>query len=213
MKKDKKKASYFQHLYAICYHILTMIILQGLWVIFSVVGLGIFGLIPASVAVCHVVNVKMIQKEDEALFPLFWKTYKSSFLRANFFGLTIGMSLLLLWINRIIIQLMNGGLAAFFHVGSYLVLFFTLLLLLYGIAFLAVTQQRLLGVIKASIMLGLCRPLETLSMLAVTLGVCYFYSLMPSIIPLFGIVPLFVTYTLISNLVWKRTMKTAVSGA
>lgn len=62
--------------------------LNLLWILFTIMGLFIFGLFPATIAMFTVLR-KIVLKEDFKLFNLFWKTYKGEFLKGNLLGLIL----------------------------------------------------------------------------------------------------------------------------
>jgi uncharacterized membrane protein YesL len=63
--------------------------LNILWLISTLIGLILFGLMPATIAMFTVVR-KWIQKDyDVNVFTTFVKAYKENFIRANFFGIII----------------------------------------------------------------------------------------------------------------------------
>ncbi|MFC4402697.1 YesL family protein [Gracilibacillus xinjiangensis] len=63
--------------------------LNILWLLSTLIGLILFGLMPATIAMFTVVR-KWIQKDyDLNIFSTFLKAYKESFIRANLFGIII----------------------------------------------------------------------------------------------------------------------------
>ena len=63
--------------------------LNFLWVIFTLLGLGLFGIMPATVAMFAVVRKWNMGEKDIAIFKLFWQTYRQEFVKANVFGLIL----------------------------------------------------------------------------------------------------------------------------
>lgn len=62
------------------------IILNVLWVVFTILGLGILGVMPATVAVFSVSRDLIQRKEGVSLPVYFFRYYKQSFLLSNAFG-------------------------------------------------------------------------------------------------------------------------------
>ncbi|MDR7078470.1 putative membrane protein YesL [Neobacillus niacini] len=59
-----------------------------LWIFFTLIGGIIFGVMPATVAVFAVTRKWIMDKDEEVpVFKLFWKSYRSDFLRSNLLGL------------------------------------------------------------------------------------------------------------------------------
>ncbi|WP_077620288.1 YesL family protein [Bacillus sinesaloumensis] len=69
----------------VCIWIFRLSCLNILWIVFTLLGLGIFGLFPATVAVFAVTR-KWVMKEEPKLFITFWDTYKKEFLKVNLLG-------------------------------------------------------------------------------------------------------------------------------
>ncbi|SFQ15455.1 YesL family protein [Salibacterium halotolerans] len=57
-----------------------------LWVLFSLAGLIVAGLFPATAAMFAVVRKWLIEDEEIAVLPTFWQSVKSEFLRSNAIG-------------------------------------------------------------------------------------------------------------------------------
>jgi|SRR5699024_8190626 len=72
--------------------------LNLLWIFFTLVGLLFFGIFPATIAMFTVLR-KIILKEDTNLFKLFWKTYKSEFLKGNLVGVVLVLINSITYIN------------------------------------------------------------------------------------------------------------------
>ncbi|MFL6557407.1 MAG: YesL family protein, partial [Bacillus sp. (in: firmicutes)] len=58
-----------------------------LWMGFSFLGLVIFGVSPATVAMFTIVRKWIIGEQDIPVFRTFWNTYKAEFLRSNGLGI------------------------------------------------------------------------------------------------------------------------------
>lgn len=58
-----------------------------LWILFSSIGLIIFGIFPATAAMFSVVGKLIKNEESIKIFPAYWTSFRSYFLQANGFGL------------------------------------------------------------------------------------------------------------------------------
>lgn len=63
--------------------------LNMLWIAFTLIGLILFGFMPATIAMFAVVRKWVLKEYDIPVFETFFKEYKSNFLRANLLGLVI----------------------------------------------------------------------------------------------------------------------------
>lgn len=98
-----------------------------LWALFTLLGLVVFGISPATAAV-FVVTRKWVKKEvDIPIFKTFWEEYKTNFVKTNILGLILLAFGYLLSIEFIVLKGMDG--------------------LMYNIAMLFVIAQMILYVI------------------------------------------------------------------
>ncbi|GAB2557004.1 YesL family protein [Gracilibacillus alcaliphilus] len=65
--------------------------LNLLWIAFTLVGLLLFGIFPATFAMFAVVRKWVVKEYDIPVFETFFSEYKQSFLKANLFGIVLYM--------------------------------------------------------------------------------------------------------------------------
>src|SRR5690625_2733437 len=70
-------------LYHFCAWLMRLAYLNVLWLAFSLLGLLIVGFAPATLAMFSVIRKWMMGEKEVAIFPLFWKSYREEFFRAN----------------------------------------------------------------------------------------------------------------------------------
>ncbi|MCJ7841312.1 YesL family protein [Lederbergia sp. NSJ-179] len=58
-----------------------------LWLIFIIVGLGIFGLMPATVGLFTLLRQWIMGNETESAFKIYWNSFRQEFIKSNLFGL------------------------------------------------------------------------------------------------------------------------------
>ncbi len=81
-----------------------------LWILFTVIGLGIFGWAPATTAAFGVIRKILISPDsDVPLFRTFLSIYKKDFIRANALGIIILSGGILLFLSSGIINEMNNA--------------------------------------------------------------------------------------------------------
>lgn len=78
-----ERKNFMGFLYTIMEWITRLAYLNILWILFSLLGLFIFGLAPATVAVYTLARRWVMGDTDIKVFSTFWNTYKSEFLKAN----------------------------------------------------------------------------------------------------------------------------------
>ncbi|MDL4839026.1 YesL family protein [Aquibacillus rhizosphaerae] len=67
--------------------ITKLIYINVLWVFFVLIGLGLFGFMPATATVNILVRKLMMGEELSGVFKRFWTVYKESFVSSNLVGL------------------------------------------------------------------------------------------------------------------------------
>lgn len=88
-----------------------------LWLIFTILGLGIFGVTPASVALLAVVRQWLMKDMDIPIFKEFFHTYKKEFIHSNIFGLIFIVALAILYSNFVYIFQESGVLQIILTIG------------------------------------------------------------------------------------------------
>ena len=74
--------------YRVSEWIMRLAYVNLLWIFFTLIGGIIFGVMPATVAIFAVTRKWIMDKEEDfPVFKLFWKSYRSEFLRSNLLGL------------------------------------------------------------------------------------------------------------------------------
>ena len=112
----------------VCEWIWRAILANLYWIAFTILGLGVFGFFPASIALFTIVR-KWLRKESD--LPV-WKTFKQVYFqewkRSNGIGLVFYSIGLFLFVDiRIVEQLMTGVLASFLLIILYILVFVLLL--------------------------------------------------------------------------------------
>ncbi len=161
--------------------------LNFLWIIFSVAGLLVFGILPATAAMFSVVR-KWINKEtDIPIFSTFWRSYRKEFSKINVLGYVIlGIGYLM----TIEFQILRSQehiaylFASFGVVGLFLLY---MIILLYIFPIFAHFKLRSLEYIKWAFVIGIGHPLLTVFLMGVTSGLFYFiYLTIPALLFFFG---------------------------
>ena len=83
----------------IAFRIINLAYINILWILFSIVGLGVFGLFPATTAMFAITRKLIIGENNFKIFPAFWKYFKQDFLKANGFGIFILITIYLLYFD------------------------------------------------------------------------------------------------------------------
>lgn len=66
--------------------IIRLVYANLLWMIFTLLGLGLFGFMPATVGLFTVIRQWIMGKNDVPAFQIFWETFRRELLRSNLIG-------------------------------------------------------------------------------------------------------------------------------
>mgnify|MGYP003775709231 CR=1 FL=1 len=148
--------------------------LHCLWVVFTLAGLVIFGVMPATTSVFSVIRKWLMKENDLQIFRTFVDSYKSCFIETNLLGLFYFLIGLFLYFDLRIVNtdLHMDIIRIFVFIAGFLYLLMGLFLLPVYVHY----KLSKLNYIKQSFLIVFARPLETFLML-VSLVVSYYLFL------------------------------------
>lgn len=82
-----------------CLWLIHLAWLNSLWIIFTLLGLGLFGWAPATTTLLSVIRKQMLTEGEIPIFQAFWQSYKRDFIKANVMGFIVVMGLSGLWLS------------------------------------------------------------------------------------------------------------------
>lgn len=168
--------------------VLKLLILNILWVMFTLVGLIIFGFFPATVALFAVMRKLVMQRDDVPIFKLFWNTYKLEFVKSNLLGAIILPIGAILFVDLYILRQLDPSM------WNQLLIIIAFVLIVVYMAFSTYMfpvfvhyDSNLKGYIKYSIILVIGRPFHTMFMIVSIVCLMYLFWWIPGLIPVFGL--------------------------
>lgn len=167
---------------------LKLFILNLLWFIFSLLGLGLLGLFPSTISVYALLRQMIMKPQDIPNIKTFWNTYKQEFIRANLLGYTLVIIGYILYIDlKVLQQLESNILNQSITIIIYILLVIYLLTFLHLFPIYVHFDMRFFDYIKHSFVLVIGKPIQTLIVI-VGIGVTILvYIKVPGLIPVFGI--------------------------
>ena len=75
--------------FTVCQVISKLAYVNLLWVFFTALGLGVFGFMPATIALFAVTRKWVMGDKDVPVFKTFWKTYRKEFFKSTLFGVVL----------------------------------------------------------------------------------------------------------------------------
>jgi len=171
--------------FRICEIISKLAYLNILWIFFTILGLGIFGFIPATVALFAIVRKWVMRDTDVPIFTTFWKIFRQEFLKSSMLGGSLLLIGYILYID--FLYLPSDGLFALVRFGLMVVALLYIIVLLYIFPLFVHYEWKNRLYIKYALVLGASHPHYTLLMI-IGIGIVYYASVnIPGIIPFFSI--------------------------
>ena len=171
--------------FRICEIISKLAYLNILWIFFTILGVGIFGFIPATVALFAIVRKWVMRDTDVPIFTTFWKIFRQEFLKSSMLGGSLLLIGYILYID--FLYLPSDGLFALVRFGLMVVALLYIIVLLYIFPLFVHYEWKNRLYIKYALVLGASHPHYTLLMI-IGIGIVYYASVnIPGIIPFFSI--------------------------
>ena len=113
--------------------IYRLIFLNFLWIGFTILGLGVLGIFPATNALFSVLRKYLLNKKDVKIASDFYHFYRKDFLKSNVLGYVLSLIAAVIWIDfRYFMSITNFGM---FIVGNLMLVLVAFLLLALCVVF------------------------------------------------------------------------------
>ena len=158
--------------------------LNILWLLFTIAGLFLFGLFPATAAMFSIIRNWFIGKSDVSIWTAFWAFFRQNFVKLNGFALLFFGFGFFLYYDFSFIQLNSGKLDFLFPILLLITLIF-IMTLIYFFPIYVHFDLKYFQYIKQSFLIAVVSPLETISIILSFVALYLIVTLLPGIIPLF----------------------------
>ncbi|MFJ7826011.1 YesL family protein [Psychrobacillus sp. NPDC096623] len=168
----------------LAYKIMTLAYINLLWILFSIVGLGILGLFPATTAMYAITRKLIIGETNFNIFSVFWGNFKKDFLKANGFGLITAITVYILYFDFMFVVQKNDFqflLPIFLFI---LIAFLATLIFLFPVY--THFNLRFYQYIRQSFFIAITSPIELVLISASAIVIYFLLTLFPGAIPLFS---------------------------
>lgn len=172
--------------YSISESITKVMYINILWIGFSLVGLVLLGIFPATAAMFSVTRKWMLGDKNVPVFKTFWENYKTDFLQSNLLGFSLVLIGLILYVDLRFFQTSNQF---FFQAISFLFIAFLcvyFVLLLYIFPVFVHYKYKTLEYIKYSLILAIGRPVQSVMMVIGSLVVLFILKTVPALLLFVG---------------------------
>jgi uncharacterized membrane protein YesL len=167
---------------------LKLFLLNLLWILFSLIGLLIGGIFPATVALFAVIRKLIMPNQDVPLFKLFWNTFKKDFIKANLLGYLLLVGGFVLYVNLRVLQQLDSSLVnTLLSAATLIIAFLYLLTLLNVFPVFVHFNLKTIQHIKYAFILSIGKPLQSLLLIAGVAVTIFVLLQVPGLIPVFGV--------------------------
>jgi uncharacterized membrane protein YesL len=173
--------------YTGCEWVMKLAYVNILWILFSVSGLIVLGVSPATVALFTILRKWLMNETDVPIFRTFLHTYKKEFWKANRLGWLMALIGMFLFIDFKFLLTIGGTIQYVLSVPLLIITLLFFITLLYIFPVYVQYELRLIQYIKNSFYIGIINMHITILMIAFTILLIILYSTLPGIVPFFSI--------------------------
>lgn len=166
-------------LYRACDWIMRLVVLNLLWISFSMLGLFLFGIFPATTAMFAVVRKWAMTEMEVSIFQTFWQSYKREFLKSNLLGGIITACCIVLYIDFHFLQLTTNSIIKMLFIPFWIIVLLFICTLFFVFPMFVHYEMKILDVLKNSFFVMIMNPIRTVFMLASCGGLLFLLTFAP----------------------------------
>lgn len=166
-------------IYRVSEKVMLIAYINILWIMFSLLGLVVVGLMPATVSMFAVIRKLVIEEEEIPIFRLFWKKYKDEFVKANLYGYLLCLVGAFFVIDIILFQSLDGWPFLILSVLSVGLLLAFWTIVLYFIPLYVHYNLPFIQYIKTAFLLTITHPIQTIIMISSGAVILFLFMLLP----------------------------------
>ncbi|MBM7585954.1 putative membrane protein YesL [Bacillus pakistanensis] len=167
--------------------IMKIALFQILWFVFSLCGLFILGILPATVGLYTVIRKWLMGNEgNRSLMKIYWRTFRKEFWKANAYGFALFSISFLLYLNFSLIKFTEG----LFHISLLvglctLSILFIILVIYFFPVYVHFRLKKWTQYFTMSLLVGISFPFHTMAMLIGGIVLYMLFMWIPGLIPFF----------------------------
>lgn len=177
---------FFSLVYRLCERIMNLAYLNLLWIFFSLIGLGIFGVFPATATMFALLRQEML-KDLMPTFKLFFKYFKKNFWKSNLIGWIVLFTSYIIYLDFKLITYLKGNMKIIMYFSLLAVAFIFLFASFYLFPVYAHYDLKIKNYFFISLIIIFIHPIQTLLIGAASLLHLYLIFNFPALIPFFGV--------------------------
>ncbi|MDC3416071.1 YesL family protein [Aquibacillus salsiterrae] len=180
------KSSNMGFFYTITEWITRFAYVNILWLVFSLLGLLLFGFFPATIAMFAIVRKWIMGETELPVFQTFWSHYKKEFVKGNLLGLILVILGFIILVDLRFIQLSNNSITALVQIPIYLFIFAFILTTFYLFPVYVHYDINLFQKFKNAFLIMMINPLYNLLMIIGVITVYFALTTIPGLVFFFG---------------------------
>ncbi|WP_096438600.1 YesL family protein [Alteribacter populi] len=174
------------NLYRASTWITRMAFVNMLWILFTLVGLIIFGIIPATVAMFAVVRKWVNGDEEIDVFKTYWFYYRTEFVKANFLGLILLLFGYAMYFNFSLLAHQSGMFYIILGFVLIVAFFLYLLVLLFFFPVYVHFELTVYQYLTYPFLIAVARPVETIGMAVAGSSLYFVFMKLPGLLLFFS---------------------------
>lgn len=163
-----KRKGFSGFIYMITELVMQFAYLQLLWLVFTLMGLGILGIFPSTAALFSVVRKWIMGEEDVPVFKTFWQTYKTEFVRVNGLGLILSAIGWLLYVDYHFFTFGTTMGSSILKIITLLIIYLFITTCIYFFPIFVHFRYRFFEYFKYSFLYSVSTPLKTAGLLIIS---------------------------------------------
>ncbi|PFO06266.1 hypothetical protein COJ85_08000 [Bacillus sp. AFS076308] len=171
--------------YKLCDWIMKLAYINLLWIVFSILGLVVFGFFPATIAMFVIVRKMLMGDFDIPVFKTFWESYKKDFIKGNLLGLVLLVLGYFLYVDVHLLK-NTSGLINLMYYPALLICIGFVLTVFYAFPTFVHYDVKVHQVLKSSFIIMLMNPLSTILMAMGGIAIYLLMTTVPGLIPIFS---------------------------
>lgn len=165
---------------------MRLLYVNFLWYLFTVIGLGIFGFMPATIAMFAVVRKWLMDEDDIPIFKTFWDTYRTNFFKVSLFGAVVLLIGFILLVEMNIFWSQGGTLYFVISLAVIATFLIYAIVLIYFFPLFVHYESTIFQYVKMSLVMGIIHPFVTTGLLLLVVIFYITFLILPLPFILFG---------------------------
>lgn len=171
----------------ICEWIINLALLNTLWILFTVLGLGMFGWAPATTALFSILRKQANEHSHFLMFQQYWKSYKQDFIQANLIGYLLILGMACLGISLNTLPVLNQTLILILGTIFLMMMFLLGILFIFIFPVYAHYDTSIKGYFKAALLVGISNLHYIIIIITLLISMYMLFRIFPGLLLFFAI--------------------------